>query len=465
MFRAISLSASRRAPRPLALSLTRTVTRLAVKTVCANTATATATAAAVSVPRRCMSSSSSSSSIWSDIPMGPKDPILGVSERYRADVSSHKLNLGVGAYRDDNGKPVVLKSVRAAEVKLLDDKMNHEYAPVQGIQSFLDHATNLSFGTNCRDIIDDNRVAALQSLSGTGALRVASAFLQRFKPMAVYQPTPTWGNHIPIMSDAGLEVRQYRYYDSSTKGLDLSGMLQDIKDADSGSCILLHACAHNPTGVDPTQEQWKEISDVIKSKQHFVMFDMAYQGFASGDPDIDAWAVNYFVNQQHDIALCQSFAKNFGLYGQRAGTVSFITSGAEETERVQSQLKIIGRAIYSNPPLYGARLVDTVLSDPQLAKQWRQDVHEMASRIIDMRIMLKDALIKTGSSHNWDHVTNQIGMFCYSGMTPQDCARLEKEFNIYLTSNGRISMAGVTSSTVEYLANAIHQVTKDRADL
>ena len=273
-------------------------------------------------------------------------------------------------------------------------------------------------------------------------------------------PTPTWGNHIPLFKRAGFAVKQYRYYDPKTCGFDFNGALQDIAKIPEKSVILLHACAHNPTGVDPRPEQWKEISKVVKSKNLFPFFDMAYQGFASGDINKDATALRMFIEDGHQVALAQSFAKNMGLYGERVGAFSLTCSSKEEAAKVMSQVKIIIRPTYSNPPLAGARIASLILNEPALRKTWLADVKGMADRIIQMRTLLRDGLAKAGSTKNWQHITDQIGMFCFTGMTPDQVARLTKEFSIYLTKDGRISVAGINSGNVEYLANAMHEVTK-----
>lgn len=393
--------------------------------------------------------------------MGPPDPILGVNVKFAADPAPLKLNLGVGAYRDDAGKPFILPCVREAEKRVYEAKGNHEYAGISGIPEFNTVAQNLVFGAGS-SVIKSGQVVTAQSLSGTGALRIGTDFLRRFMPenKTVYLPNPTWGNHIPIAKDAGFEVASYRYYDASTIGLDEQGLLQDVDAAPAGSIFLFHVCAHNPTGVDPTQEQWKKISAVCKKKGHFVFFDMAYQGFASGDPERDVWPVRHFIEQGHRPLIAQSFAKNFGLYGERIGAVHIMTDSATESHCVDSQLKIIIRPHYSNPPIGGARLVSTILQDPELTSQWRTDVKVMADRIIKMRELLVQHLKQAGSKRDWSHVTKQIGMFCYSGLTPEQCDELASKYHIYMTRNGRISMAGVTSSTVEYLAKSIAEVTK-----
>lgn len=251
--------------------------------------------------------------------------------------------MGVGAYRDDKGKPYLLPSILQAEQTVMDKKMDKEYAGITGIPAFTKLAAELAYGSDSA-AIKDGRVAITQSISGTGALRFGGQFLARWFPnKTIYLPTPSWGNHTPIMKDSGLEVKSYRYYDPKTISLDLEAMLEDIQKIPDGSIVLLHACAHNPTGVDPTKDQWHQISDVIKSKNHFVFFDMAYQGFASGDTVKDAYALRYFVEQGHKLCLSQSFAKNMGLYGERVGAFSILCESAEEKSRVESQLKIVVR--------------------------------------------------------------------------------------------------------------------------
>lgn len=399
---------------------------------------------------------------WAGVEMGPKDPILGVQEAFVANTSPDKLSFGVGAYRDDDGLPVVLPSVRKA-VESLSASEKNEYAPIGGDPEFVKLALDLAYEGR-----DQSDIVAMQSLSGTGSLRLIAGLLGTFgtsygKPN-VYVPNPTWGNHFPIFRQCGLTVETYKYYKPATRGLDFEGLIQDFKGLAKGSAVVLHAAAHNPTGVDPTQEQWKEISQVCKAQDFFVIFDMAYQGFASGDCTRDVFSVRTFVDDGHKVALSQSFAKNFGLYGHRIGAVSIMCDGLEEKKRLDSQMKILARAAYSNPPIQGARIVKAILSDPALKAEWLSDVKMMAERIIDMRTMLKGNLESLGSPHNWDHITSQIGMFAFSGMNPAQVERLANEYNIYMTSNGRISMAGVTSKNVGRLAEAIHAVTKDGFD-
>uniref|UniRef100_A0A7I4XWJ8 Aspartate aminotransferase n=1 Tax=Haemonchus contortus TaxID=6289 RepID=A0A7I4XWJ8_HAECO len=390
--------------------------------------------AAMRAARSVLTNSIRTKTWWKHVEMGPPDAILGVTEAFNRDTNPQKMNLGVGAYRDDQGKPFVLPCVREAETRLLAENLNHEYAGIAGIPEFTKAAAKLALGGSSEAKYHPNKV--------------------------VYQPTPTWGNHVPVFKFAGVDVKNYRYYDKNTCGFDEAGALADIAAIPKGSIILLHACAHNPTGVDPSKEQWKKISEICKKNELFVFFDMAYQGFASGDIDADAYAVRYFIEQGHNICLAQSFAKNMGMYGERIGAFSVVCQDSEEAARVASQLKILIRPLYSNPPIHGARIVMKILNDAALYKQWLVDVKGMADRIISMRKQLRDLLAKEGSKRNWQHITDQIGMFCFTGINPQQVEKLIKEHSVYLTKDGRISVAGISSNNVGYFARALHAVTK-----
>lgn len=334
-----------------------------------------------------------------------------------------------------------------------------EYLPIGGLQAAIDGALHLAYGSNA-PVLAQGRVAALQTLSGTGACRMFAEAVRRYLPGSIaYLPRPTWSNHHNIFRDAGVPVREYAYYDPATRGLDLDGMLHDLARAPEGSVVLLHACAHNPTGVDPSPKDWAQISQLMRARNLFPMFDMAYQGFASGDFDADAAAVRRFVDDGHSLALAQSFAKNLGLYGQRVGVLSVVTGCSDEASALNSQLRAIARPMYSSPPLHGALLLATVLGDQGLRAQWAREVKGMADRIRDMRSLLRGHLEGTCKSPlAWGHITDQIGMFCYTGMTPEHVDALTAEHSVYLTRNGRISMAGVTPDNVERLARAIHAV-------
>jgi aspartate aminotransferase len=276
-------------------------------------------------------------------------------------------------------------------------------------------------------------------------------------------PNPTWPVHKNLGTILGFNVKEYRYYDPKTKGFDADGMLQDLKNAKNHSFALFHVCAHNPTGVDPTNEQWLNILDVVKTKKIFCGFDSAYQGFASGDLERDAYSLQLFQQHTDDIFLFQSFAKNFGLYGERAGCFSVVCGSQEEAKIAQPRIKQIARPIYSNPPIHGARIVDIILRDPKLEAMWHQDLKDMSGRINEMRHGLKNRLKALGNEHNWDHLTNQIGMFAFTGLSKDQVNELREKYAIYMTMDGRISICGLNSSNLDYIAEGFHKVTHGKS--
>ncbi|KAK2614182.1 hypothetical protein N8I77_001031 [Diaporthe amygdali] len=401
------------------------------------------------------------------VPQAPEDPLFGLMAAYRADTSSDKVDLGIGAYRDDNAKPWILPVVKKAdEIIRNDPNLNHEYLPIAGLASFTTKARDLVLGPNS-NAIAEKRVTSVQTISGTGACHLGALFLARFYKgnQTVYLSNPTWANHNQIFSNVGLPIATYPYFDKKTKGLDFEGMKKAISEAPDRSIILLHACAHNPTGVDPTEQQWREIADVIRTKNHFPFFDTAYQGFASGDLDRDAGAIRYFVEQGFELLVAQSFAKNFGLYGERAGCFHFVTaptgpSAAETVTRVASQLAILQRSEISNPPIYGARVASTVLNDEALFAEWKENLRTMSGRIISMRKALRAKLEELGTPGTWNHITDQIGMFSFTGLTEPQVLKLREEFHVYMTKNGRISMAGLNTRNVDYFAKAVDKVVR-----
>lgn len=310
----------------------------------------------------------------------------------------------------------------------------------------------------------------MQTISGTGAVHLGALFLSRFYTIdganrTVYLPNPTWANHTQILTNVGLQTAPYPYFDKSTRGLALDGMLDALRAAPERSIILLHPCAHNPTGVDPTAEQWREIAAVVKQKKHFPFFDCAYQGFASGDLDRDAGAVRYFVEQGFELVIAQSFSKNLGLYGERAGCFHFVAapgpSAVDVTTRVASQLAILQRSEISNPPIYGAKIAATVLNDEALFAEWKENLRTMSGRIISMRDALRAKLEELGTPGTWNHITDQIGMFSFTGLNENQVAKLREESHIYMTKNGRISMAGLNTRNVDYVAKAIDTVVRE----
>ncbi|KAK9127292.1 hypothetical protein Syun_016089 [Stephania yunnanensis] len=390
---------------------------------------------------------------WRNVPIAPKDPILGVTEAFIADTNPNKINLGVGSYRDDDGKPVVLQCVSKAAA-LIDG----EFQSGESDLSFVTESVKLAYGENS-GLMQERRVAGVPALSGTGACRLFAEFQRRFQPeSSIYLPMPTC--HHMIWRDALVPQRTYRYYDFESKRLHFAGLMNDVKNAPERSLFLLHPCAHNPTGIDPSEEQWREISHLFQVKKHFPFFDMAYQGFATGDLQKDTKALRVFLNDGHLIGCAQSFTKNMGLSGQRVGCLSILCADERQAIAVKSQLHQIARAIFSKPPVHGALLVSKILSDPDLKALWVHEVKGMVDRISGMRTTLHGKLEKLGSSVDWKHIVKQIGMFCYSGLKPEHVDRLAREFHIYMTYDGRLSMAGVTNANVDYLANALHEVTK-----
>ncbi len=427
------------------------LTRQLLRAVSRRSAAAAAPFSSASAPR-------AAASPWADVPEGPPDAILGLNVLFAADPDPRKLSVGVGAYRGADGKPFVLPSVRAAEEKLLEDghRPNREYLPITGLAEFNDLACDMIYGAGC-----DVPKAQTQVLSGTGGLRVGAEFLKAFGGQSeIYMPDPTWGNHGAIFKRAGIVPKSYRYLDRTTQGLDFGAMMDDLKALPDGACVLLHACAHNPTGVDPSAEQWAEISALLKAKNAVPFFDSAYQGFASGDAEKDATAVRTFVRDGHPVMTTQSFSKNFGLYSDRVGCLSFVCADADEVARVESQLKLLIRPMYSNPPAGGARIVSTILNDPELNPQWYAECKAMADRIIEARAALRGHLEDGGSSHNWQHITDQIGMFAYTGLNKEQCDKMINDHHIYLTGDGRVSMAGVTLDNAPYIAQSMIAVTE-----
>jgi len=405
---------------------------------------------------------SNNNKLWDNVPQGPPDAILGIAQAFRACQDPKKVNVCVGAYRTAEGLPWVLPSVRIAEERmLLNRNENKEYLPIEGDQEYVEKALTFAYGIDA----PLDRIAGVQTLSGTGACRVGGEFLAAFTPFQkiIYIPDPSWGNHHKIFKECGLQTETYRYYDRSKNGLDFEGMVEDIRNAPTGSIILLHACAHNPTGCDPTPDQWKQIYQTILDRQHIAFFDSAYQGFASGDSEQDASALRNAVKAGLPVLLAQSFAKNFGLYGERAGTLSVVAGNAQQKDLILSQLKCIIRPMYSSPPRHGSSIVKTVLNDPDLTSQYYDECASMAKRILDMRTKLVTKLHEVGSQHDWSHVTHQIGMFAFTGMSPEMCDQLTSEYSIYLTRDGRISIAGLNDNNLEYVAKAVHAVTDGKS--
>ncbi|KAF7520822.1 hypothetical protein PCG10_008748 [Penicillium crustosum] len=397
-----------------------------------------------------------------DLQIAPADIAFGLMADFEADPHPKKVSLIAGAYRNENGKPWVLPSVKEAKQRL--SKTTHEYLGIAGSPTFTNLARDLIFGP-IASRLQDNAVS-IQTVSGTGANHLAATFLARhLHPNRVFIPSPTWVNHKSIWEMAGVPVVEYPYYSSDTREVDITGMLDTLDHAERNDVIILQACAHNPTGVDLSKTQWIEVSDLVQRKKLFTVFDSAYQGFATGDVDGDAWAVRHFVenvlaSETHPgLCVAQSFSKNFGLYGERVGALHLVVPQHLSAKGALSELMLISRAEYSNPPRFGASIVETVLGDQGLRAQWKVDLNTMSSRIQRMRGLLRQRLEKE-TQGDWSHVEKQIGMFSYTGLTEKQVSRLQKEFHIYLLPSGRMSVCGLNEDNIDYVVHAVGEVVK-----
>lgn len=338
--------------------------------------------------------------------------------------------------------------------------LDKEYSPIDGLADFNKGARGALFGWNHADV-DSGRVVTAQTLSGTGALRVIAEFLKKFRPGPLYVSKPTWGNHKAVFAAAGVEVREYRYFKPSTRGLDLDGLIEDLAKAPAGSSVLLHTCAHNPTGVDPTRDEWKKIYDVCKANKLYPFFDTAYQGFTSGSLDEDAWGLRYFIDNGFEMIVAQSFAKVMGLYGERTGAMHVVCADKKTAAAVMSQVKILIRTNYSSPPKHGARIAALILNKEDLRKEWLGELTMVCKRMNDMRSALRAAIEASGVKGDWSHITTQIGMFSFTGLTPAQVTQMVKKHSIYMTQDGRISVCGVNSKNVKYIAASIKDVVEN----
>lgn len=396
---------------------------------------------------------------FAQVQAAPPIAIFALSRAYQQDTHPKKVDLGIGAYRDNTARPWVLPVVRKAQLAVAsDDTLNFEYLNQLGLPEFTSAATALLLGRDS-PYLKENRVISCQSLSGTGALSLAAALLIKVMGYkTVYYSKPTWGNHLDIFKYAGCEdIRPYRYWDAKNRKIDFDGLTEDLRNAPKDSVIIFHACAHNPTGIDPTDEQWKVMADICEERGLFPLFDCAYQGFASGSVENDIKSFRYFLSRGFETLCCQSFAKNFGLYNQRVGNLAIVVNDSSRVEPIKSQLALLVRKYYSNPPAAGARIVAKVLNDPTLLEEWKQAIKEMSSRIISMRKALRQYLEDLKTPGSWNHITDQIGMFSYTGLNVAQVKYLINEFHIYLPDDGRISLAGLNTENVQYVAEAINK--------
>jgi len=396
-------------------------------------------------------------SMFSAVEMAPRDPILGLNEQFNADTNPSKVNLGVGVYFDDNGKLPLLQCVQAAEKAMMDKPTARGYLPIDGIAAYDAAVKSLVFGADSEPV-KSGRVATVQGIGGTGGLKIGADFLKKLNPNAkVLISDPSWENHRALFTNAGFTVETYRYYDATTRGVDFAGMLADITAAAPGTIVLLHACCHNPTGYDITAAQWDQVIAAIKAKNLVSFLDMAYQGFGNGIAE-DGAVIGKFVAAGLDFFVSTSFSKSFSLYGERVGALSVLCASKDEADRVLSQLKIVIRTNYSNPPTHGGAVVAAVLNNPELRALWEKELGEMRVRIKAMRQKLVDGLKAAGVKQDMSFITSQIGMFSYSGLSKDQMVRLRSEFGVYGTDTGRMCVAALNSKNIDYVCQAIAKV-------
>lgn len=398
-------------------------------------------------------------SLFAAVAMAPRDPILGLNEQFNADPNPNKVNLGVGVYYDDNGKLPLLACVAAAEAQMLAAPKARGYLPIDGIAAYDQAVQGLVFGADS-DVVKNKRVATVQALGGTGGLKVGADFLKRLNPSAkVLISDPSWENHRALFTNAGFTVETYPYYDAANRGIHFDGMLAALKAAPAGTIVVLHACCHNPTGYDLTSAQWEQVVEAVKTAGLVPFLDMAYQGFGEGIAE-DGAVIRQFLAAGLDFFVSTSFSKSFSLYGERVGALSVVCGTAEETTKVLSQLKIVIRTNYSNPPTHGAQVVATVLSTPALRAQWEEELGGMRVRIRQMREALVQELKAAGITEDLSFVTRQKGMFSYSGLSVEQMQRLRSEFGVYGVDSGRICVAALNSKNIKAVAAAIAAVKK-----
>ena len=395
-----------------------------------------------------------SPSLLGQVPLAPADPILGITEAFHADKNPKKVNLGVGVYTDDAGKVPLLECVKRAEAERLKAAPPRNYLPIDGLAAYDQAVQGLVFGSQ------DKNIVTVQALGGTGGLRIGADFLKLINPSAqVWISEPSWENHRQLFEAAGFTVKSYPYYEPKTRGLDFAGMERGLNAAPAGSIVVLHACCHNPTGVDLSRDQWGSVLEIVKARGLIPFLDLAYQGFAEGIEE-DAYPARLFARGMSPVFLSSSFSKSVSLYGERVGALSVVTSSPEEAKRVLSNVKRVVRTNYSNPPTHGCQIVATILVSNELRSLWEREVGQMRERIKAMRKALVDGVHKRVPGSDWSFILKQRGMFSYSGLTREQVARLREDYSIYTIDTGRICVAALTSKNVDYVADAIAAVVK-----
>jgi aromatic-amino-acid transaminase len=396
-------------------------------------------------------------SLFSAVEMAPRDPILGLNEQFNADTNPNKVNLGVGVYYDDNGKLPLLKCVQEAEKQMAAAPKARGYLPIDGIAAYDSAVKGLVFGADS-DMVKSGRVATVQGIGGTGGLKIGADFLKKVSPNAkVLISDPSWENHRALFVQAGFVVESYPYYDAAKRGVNFEGMLAALKAAAPGTIVVLHACCHNPTGYDISASDWDQVIAVVKANNLTPFLDMAYQGFGYGIAE-DGAVIGKFVAAGLNFFVSTSFSKSFSLYGERVGALSVACASKEECDRVLSQLKIMIRTNYSNPPTHGGTVCAMVLNTPDLRNMWEEELAEMRVRIKAMRSSFVEKLKAAGVTQDMSFITTQIGMFSYSGLSKDQMVRLRNEFGVYGTDTGRMCVAALNSKNIDHVCASIAKV-------
>jgi len=399
----------------------------------------------------------SNSSFFARVDQAPPDPILGLTEAFNADSNPRKVNLGVGVYQDGSGKVPVLQTVREAENIWYNQETSKSYLPIDGLAAFNNAVKELLLGENS-PLVSAGRVVTVQCLGGTGALKVGGDFLKRFfSASTVYISDPTWANHGQIFERAGFSIGTYTYYDKATHGLNFEGMISSLKSLPDNSIVLLHGCCHNPTGVDPTREQWKEIVEVFKNRPLVPFIDFAYQGFGDGI-DEDAYAIRLFAEAGLSCLVASSFSKSLSIYRERVGALTIITGSADESKKILSQVKVTIRSNYSNPTSHGGQIAAIILTDATLRKRWEKEVTEMRERIQTMRELFVKGLKEKGVKQDFSFIAKQKGMFSFSGLTKETVETLIREYSLYMVSSGRICVAAMNEKNIPFICESIAAV-------
>ncbi len=395
--------------------------------------------------------------IFNQVELAPADPILGLTDAFKADPRSDKVNLGVGIYKDESGQTPILKSVKLAEQKLLDNETSKSYLGIDGVQAYNSAVQTLLFGEQ-HQVLQQQRTVTAQAPGGTGSLRVAAEFVARNTDSnTIWVSNPTWANHNNIFQSAQLQVKQYRYYDAPSHSMDFDAMLADLATAKAGDLVLLHGCCHNPTGIDLNQSQWQAVAELCLQKELVPLFDFAYQGFGDGVEE-DAQGLRLVADIVPELIVANSFSKNFGLYNERIGAVTLVAKDQDTAKTAFSQVKSTIRGNYSNPPAHGALIVATILGDNELRAMWEAELQQMRERIAQMRVLFVDTLKSVGVSQDFSFISTQNGMFSFSGLNKAQVERLREEFGIYIVGSGRISVAGMTRDNMPAICHAIAQV-------